>query len=154
LQHLHAAHGAAGDAEEGVDAEMIDETLLRAHHVRDGDDREFEAPGPVGPGIDLHGPARAHAAPEDVRADEEIAPSVQHLARSRERRPPSGLAGDGMLLGHVLVAGKRVADQDGVAALGVERAVGLVGDGVAAEARAAVERERLLHHEAMARALA
>ena len=42
LQHLHAAHRTAGDREQRVDAEMIEQHRLRAHHVADGDDREFE----------------------------------------------------------------------------------------------------------------
>ena len=42
LQHLHAAHRAADDAEQLLDAEMIDQQLLRPHHVADRDDREIE----------------------------------------------------------------------------------------------------------------
>jgi hypothetical protein len=41
-----------------------------------------------------------------------------------------------------LVAGQRMADQDGVAALGVEPAVGLVGDRHRAELGAAVQLQR------------
>ena len=51
----------------------------------------------------------------------------------------------------MLVAGERVAYQDGVAALGVERAVGLVGDLERGQLDAGVELERLvgaeLHHQ-------
>ena len=49
-----------------------------------------------------------------------------------------------MLRGDVLVAGQRVADQDGVRLVGVQRAVGLVGDAVGAELDAAVEPQRPL----------
>ena len=45
LQHLHAAHRAAGDREQRVDAELVEQHRLRAHHVADGDDRE--TPGPT-----------------------------------------------------------------------------------------------------------
>src|SRR3546814_6877050 len=45
LQHLHAAHRAADDAEQLVDAEPVDQQLLRAHHVGDGDYRKVERPG-------------------------------------------------------------------------------------------------------------
>ena len=48
LQHLHAAHRAAGDAEQRVDAEMVDQHGLRPHHVADGDDRQIEPVGPAG----------------------------------------------------------------------------------------------------------
>ncbi len=33
LQHQHAAHRAAGDAEQAVDAEVVEEHRLGAHHV-------------------------------------------------------------------------------------------------------------------------
>ena len=33
LQHLHAAHRAADHAEQPLDAEMVDQQRLRAHHV-------------------------------------------------------------------------------------------------------------------------
>src|SRR3546814_8239143 len=42
----------------------------------------------------------------------------------------------------VLVAGQRMADQDRVGALGIQSAVGLVGEGEGAEGDAAVERQR------------
>ena len=56
--------------------------------------------------------------------------------------PPAGLAGDRMRLGGILIAGQRVADQDRVAALRVERAVGLIGDRERAEIDAAIEAQR------------
>ena len=114
LQHLHAAHRAADDAEQLLDAEMVDQLLLRAHHVGDGDDRKVEAPGLAGRGVDLRRPGRAHAAAQHVGADQEIALGVEHLARPDQHVPPARLAGDRMRLGDILVAGQRVADQDGV----------------------------------------
>ena len=49
---------------------------------------------------------------------------------------------------HVLVAGQRVADQHRVAALGVERAVGLVGDLPGRKIDAGVEPQRLVRAKA------
>ena len=69
------------------------------------------------------------------------------LAGPDQRRPPAGLAGDRVRVGDVLVAGQRMADQDRVAALGVERAIGLVGDRERAEIDAAIEPQRLLAPE-------
>ncbi len=43
LQHLHAAHRAAGDAEQRVDAEPVDQHGLGADHVADRHDRQIEA---------------------------------------------------------------------------------------------------------------
>ena len=48
LQHLHAAHGAAGYREKRVDAEMIEQHRLRANHVAHGDDGKIEAPRHAG----------------------------------------------------------------------------------------------------------
>ncbi len=47
----------------------------------------------------------------------------------------------------VLIAGQRMADQDGVGAIRIERAVGLIGDLKRREIDAAVERERLVGAE-------
>ncbi len=128
FEHLHAAHRAADDAEELVDAEVVDEPHLRVHHVADGDDGKMQAVGLAGLRIDGGRPGGAHAAAEDVGADDEEAIGVDRLAGSDERLPPAGLLGHGMLARHVLVARQRVADEDGVGLGGVERAVGLVRD--------------------------
>jgi hypothetical protein len=53
-----------------------------------------------------------------------------------------------MNVGDVLIAGERVADQHRVAALGVERTVGLVGDLERGEVDAGIEPQRLVHAEA------
>ena len=153
LQHLHPAHGAADHAKQALDPEVIDELLLCTHDVGDRDHRKRQAPGPAGRGIDLHGAARAHASPQHVRADQEIFFRVEHFAGSDQRRPPAGLARHGVRIGNVLVAGQGVTDQDRVRALGVERAVGLIGNGVGPEPGTTVEHQRLRHHEPMARAL-
>ena len=55
-------------------------------------------------------------------------------------RPPAGLAGDRMGAGDMLVAGQRMADQDRVAAVGVQRAIGFIGDVDRRQRAAAVER--------------
>jgi hypothetical protein len=51
LQHLHAAHRAAGDRKQRSDAEMIEQHRLGAHHVADGNDRKIEPPRRAGRGI-------------------------------------------------------------------------------------------------------
>ena len=42
IEALHAAHAAARDGKQFVDAEMLDELLLNVDHVADGDHRELE----------------------------------------------------------------------------------------------------------------
>ena len=142
LQHLHAAHRAADDAEQLVDAEMLDQQLLRPHHVADGDHREGQAIGQAGRRVGVLRPAAAQAAAQHVGADDEIAVGVDRLAGADQHLPPAGLAGDGMGLGHEMVAGQGVADHDGVRAVGVQRAVGLVGDLEAADLDPAVQPHR------------
>ncbi len=142
FQHLHAAHRAADGAEQLVDAEMVEQTHLGAHHVADGDHRESVAPGFAGGGIDLARPGGAHAAAEHVGADQEIAIGVEHLAWPDDGLPPARLAGDRMGAGHILVTRDRMADQDRVGSLGVELAVGLIGNGDGRQIDAAVETQR------------
>ncbi len=150
MQHLHAAHRAADHGKELLDAERVDELLLRAHHVADGDDRKAEIPRAAGGGIELGRAGRAHAAADDIGADEEIALGVEHLAGADENVPPAGLAGHRMRLGDILVAGQRMADQDRVRAVGIELTVGLVCDVIGGESLAGIERERLRDGQAKA----
>jgi hypothetical protein len=77
-----------------------------------------------------------------------VALGVDRLARPDDRVPPARLAGDRMHIVDVLVAGERVADQDRVRALRVQRAVGLVGDLERRQLDAGVELERLVVSEA------
>jgi hypothetical protein len=56
FQHLHPAHRAARHAEQLVDAQVVDQLDLRAHHVADGDDREVQAVGFARGRVDGQGP--------------------------------------------------------------------------------------------------
>ena len=129
LQRLHPAHRAADHRQQFFDSQGIDQHGLRPHHVAHGDQREMQPEGLAGRRIDFGGAGRAHAAANDIGADHEEAVGVDGLARSHHGRPPAGLAGDGMIGGDELVAGQGMADQDGVALVGVERAIGHIGDG-------------------------
>ena len=129
LQRLHAAHRAADDAQQFLDAQRVEQHRLGPHHVADGDQRKVEAIGLAGRGIDFGRAGRAHAAADDIGADDEEAVGIDGLARSHHGRPPARLAGDGMVAGDELVAGQGMADQDGVALGRIERAIGHIGDG-------------------------
>ena len=95
---------------------MLDQALLGAHHVADRDRREVGAPGFV-----EHGPVRqfpiaeragaAHAAAENIGADDEEAVRVDRPPGADHRIPPAWFAGDRMLFGDILIAGQRMADQ-------------------------------------------
>ncbi len=143
LQHLHAAHRAACHAEKRVDAQTVDQHGLGADHVGDGDHGEIEAIGAAGRRVERGRSGGAHAAAEHIRADDEIFVGVEGFSRADQRRPPAGLAGQRMNVGDMLVAGQRMAEQDRVGLVGVQLAIGLVGDGEGLKRRAGTHGERL-----------
>ena len=90
---------------------------------------------------------RAHAAADHVRADDEIVVGIERPAGTDHGLPPAGLAGDRMHIGDMLIAGQRMADQNGVGAVGIELAIGLVGDLERRKIDAAIELQRLIRAE-------
>ncbi len=144
LERLHAPHGAAEGAEQAFDAEVVEQALLRAHHVADGDGGERDPVGAAGGGIGGEGAGGALAAAEHVGADDEVVVGVHGLAGADEVVPPAGLAVvERVDAGAVVVAGEGVADEDGVVGGGVEAAVGLVAQGETREHVAVVAGEGL-----------
>ncbi len=144
FQRLHPAHRPANHREQALDAEMLDQPFLCPDDVADGDRREVDPPGTLATVVaQAQRPGAAHAAAEHVGADDEQPVGIERPARADDRLPPPRLAGDGMALGDILVAGQRVADQNGVGSPGVERAVGSISDHIAAQSHAAIERKRL-----------
>ena len=152
LQHLHSTHRSADDSEQPVDPEMFNQALLGADHVPNGNRRKFGAPRLVG-----HCPIRqfavaeragaAHAAAEDIRTDDEEAIRIDRQFRTDHRIPPSWFAGDRVLLSDILVQGKRMADQHRIGPIGVQRAIGAVGDGMAPQVRAAFKLDPIVERD-------
>ena len=91
------------------------------------------------------GPVKTQATADHVRADDEVTVGIERPARPDQGFPPAGLAGHRMDVGDVLIAGQRMTDQDGVGAIGIELAVGLIGDLERREIDAAIELQRLVH---------
>ena len=128
FERLHAAHRAARHAQQPRDAERIDQHLLQPHHVANGDHRKRQRIRPAGGGIDRGRPGGSLAAAQHVGADDEIAVGVERLARTDHVVPPARLAGLVADAGRVRIARESVRDQDGVRAVGIQMAVGLVRD--------------------------
>jgi len=76
---------------------------------------------------EFHGACGPHTPAENVGADDKVAIRVQGLAGSDHQRPPTFFARMWVGLGGELVTGQRMTDQNGVAALSVEHAIGLIG---------------------------
>jgi len=148
LQHLHGAHRAAEHREQPRDAQMVDQPLLRPHHVVYRHRRKIDAPQPFPIVARAARAGGAHAAAQHIGADDEVAAGVQRLAGTDHHVPPAVLAGDRVALGDILVAGQGMADQHGIGALGVQRAVGAVGDRHPPQPRAAIQRRAVLEGDA------
>jgi hypothetical protein len=73
LQRLHAAERAADDHPDSADPQHLGERMLDADHVADGDRRERAKVGLSRRRIERRRPGGAVTAPEDVRADDEVA---------------------------------------------------------------------------------
>ena len=123
---------------------MVDQHGLGADHVADRDQRQTE---PIGASRRWIGRGRAggaHAAADHVRGDDKIAIRVDRPPGPDHRLPPARLAGDRMGIGHMLIAGQRMADEDRIGLGRVQRAIGLIGDRQRAQAHARVHLERLV----------
>ena len=140
----------------------LQQRVLGAHHVRDGDHREVRAVGPPGRRIDGRRPGGAAAATEQVGADHEVAVGVERLAGTDHPVPPAqadGRAGVALVgaetvagarrgrvgadPGRMGVAAQRVADENDVVARRRQRAVRFVGDTNLRQLLATVQPQRL-----------
>ena len=149
LQHLHPADGAADHRQQMPDPELIEQQLLDADHVGDGDDRKVQAVGPTGFGIHGARPGRSRAAAQEIGADHEVPVRIDALARPDHALPPAGfLVVRVVVPGDVGIAAEGMADQDGVVPRLVQLPIGLIGDIDRTERLAAIQRQRLvlLHH--------
>ena len=140
-QRLHPAHRSPDHRVQPFDAERIEQSHMRAHHVANGDDREthgirLPVVGEAG------GPGRPHAAADHIGADYVETVGVDRLARAHHTFPPAGLAGQWMRAGDILVAGQRMAQQDRVRSVLGQRPVGLIGDLDTRQYAPAIERQR------------
>ena len=126
-QGLMGAERATDDRAEALDAEQVDETLLRVDHVLDGHQREVAAIRNLCGRVDDARPGRPAAPAEHVRADDEQTIGVDGLARTHEPVPPTRLIVF-VVPREVRVTRDRMADEHRVAAVLVECPVRFVRD--------------------------
>ena len=127
---------------------MVEQHRLGAHHVAHGDDRKIQTPRRSGRRIGRSRTGAAHAAANHVRADNKIPPGIDRTPGSDHSFPPTRFAGHRVVVHRVLIAGERMANKHSIVALGVERAVGLVGDLQRREIDATVEPKRIIRRKA------
>ncbi|MDF2462018.1 MAG: hypothetical protein K0Q43_253 [Ramlibacter sp.] len=143
-QCLHAAQAAAHHSGQRLDAEAIEQPGLCVDPVLHRHHGEIGAVHLAGVGVRVHRSGRAEARAEVVDANDEETVGVDRLAWADHRVPPAfGVRLPLVDAGHVVRGVEGMADQHGVALVGVERAVGLVGQQIVADRRAALQRKRL-----------
>ena len=131
---------------------MIGEPRLRRDPVFDGDHRKVSTVALAGFRVDRDRAGRSVAAAEIVHADDEELVGVKRLAGTDEIVPPADVARIvGIDAGDVVTAGQGMADEDGVRARRVERAVGFVHEVETGQERAALERQRLIETDPLRR---
>ena len=140
-ERLHPAHRPADDRVQPRDAEMVEQQGLAPRHVADRHDRKAHR---IGFAILCHRlrPRRPHAPANRIDRNHAEPVGIDWPARPDHPRPPAGFAGNRMHRGDMLVAGQRVADENCVRCVGVERAIAFIGEFDRRQHAPAVERER------------
>src|SRR4051795_8860301 len=103
---------------------MVDKALLGAHHVADRHCRKVSAPTLLGIVAKCQWTGAAHAAAQHVWTNDKKPIGVNRPTGPDDHIPPTGLPGNGMALGNILITCERVADQHGIAAVGVQSSIG------------------------------
>ena len=147
-QHLVPTERPPDDRAKMRNAEQINEALLHVDHVLHGHEREVAAVRLAGFRIDRDGPGRATAAAENVRANHEEALGIEGLTRADHTFPPAEIV-VGVVTCRVRVSCDRMADEDRVVPLGVQGAVGFVGNLDAREYLAVTKLQRLWEHSGL-----
>ncbi|CAE6960098.1 conserved protein of unknown function [Ectopseudomonas oleovorans] len=138
LHGLHATEAATDHGGPALDAELVGQTCLAVHPVFHGHHREVGAVGLAGGRVGAAGAGGTVAAAEVVEADDEELAGVDGLAGADAAVPPAGFAVvRAVVAGGVVVTGQGMADQHGIAACGVEFAIGFDDQFVLGQAAAA-----------------
>ncbi|MNV60208.1 hypothetical protein D3C71_1526630 [compost metagenome] len=144
-QRLHAAQAAAEHGGQPRDAQPVEQPRLGIDPVLDGDHGEIRAVDAAGVRVLVHGPGRAKARSQVVDADHEEAVGIDRLARADHVVPPAlAFRLVGIHAGHMVGGVEGMAHQHRVRAVGVELAIGLVGEVVVVDRGTALQRQGLL----------
>ena len=139
LQHLHAAHRAAKHAKQRLNAQMVNQQILCAHHIGNGDDRKIQPIRAAAIRFVALRAGRAATSAQYIGANDEIFIGIDNTARPDHLRPPALFIGQRIIPRRMLVAGQRMANENGIAFVFIERAVSAIGQFDMIERRAAVE---------------
>src|ERR1017187_798942 len=104
--------------------------------VANGKQREAKAVGAARARIDRRRPSRAGAAAEEVRTHDEEPLGIKRAPGTDDAVPPATPAWVPVVSSSVCIATERVAYEHRVSPIGVERAIGLIGDLYRRERRA------------------
>ena len=141
-QCLHAAQAAAHHGRKLGDAQCVKQAGLRIDPVFHCDHREIGAIDAAGVGVHVHGAGGAKAGAQVVHANDEKAVRVQRFARADHGVPPALALGLVLVHARHMVRGVEcVADKHRIRPVRVERSIGLIGQRVAAQRRAAAQRQ-------------
>ena len=117
---------------------------MRVDPVFHGDERKIRAVRARSFGVDRQRAGRAKTRAEVVDADDKEPIRINRFARPDHVVPPADvLRLAGVNTGNVMRGIERVADQNRVGFVRIQRAVGFKGEIVGAQGRAAGERERI-----------
>ncbi len=141
MEGLHSSHGTAGDAQESLDAEVVDEMALGVHHVGDGQEGKIQGIGPARFRVQRCGTRRALATADDIGTDNEIFIGVKAISRADHLVPPARIVLSRVNPGGMGIPGEGVEDKDGIGPLCIEATVGLMSQGDGPQLFTALEEE-------------
>ncbi|MPM78721.1 hypothetical protein SDC9_125732 [bioreactor metagenome] len=143
-QRLHAPQAAAQHHGQLRNAQAVQQQGLGVDPVFHRHHRELRAIDGARVRVGVHRPGRAEARAQVVHPDHKELVGVHRLARADHVVPPALALGLVLVdARHVVRRVERVADQHGVGLVGVEFAVGLVGQRVVTDRGAARQWQRL-----------
>ena len=150
LHRLHPAETAAHYRSELADAEQVGQPRLRFHPVLHRHHRKAGTILFAGSGVDARRAGRAMTAAEVVQPDNEELVGIHRLAGTDHVVPPPDvLFIVRVITGDVMMPRQRVADEDGVGPLRVQRAICFVHQVVARQHSATVEVQRRVESGAL-----